>query len=136
MPSVGTAEREKYFGITELTREFDITTRTIRFYEDEGMISPKRDGRHRLFSQSDRVRLKLILRGKRLGLSLAEIREIIGMYDAEPGETGQLTLLIEKIAERREALFQKRRDIETTLEELEAVEAKCRLRLAELEGQG
>ena len=136
MSAVETAERQKYFGITELTREFDITTRTIRFYEDEGMISPKRDGRHRLFSHSDRVRLKLILRGKRLGLSLAEIREIIGMYDAEPGETGQLTLLVEKIAERRDELFQKRKDIETTLEELEAVEAKCRLRLAELEGQG
>ncbi len=135
MSIAGTADNEKYFGITELTREFDVTTRTIRFYEDEGMISPKRDGRHRLFSPSDRVRLKLILRGKRLGLSLAEIREIIGMYDAEPGETGQLALLIDKIAERREELFQKRRDIETTLEELDAVEAKCRSRLAELEGQ-
>ncbi len=126
------ADVPEFYGITELTREFGVSTRTIRFYEDEGMLSPVRDGRHRLFRPSDRVRLKLILRGKRLGLSLAEIREIINMYDAEPGEVGQLSLLLEKIADRRLDLLQKQRDIEKTLEELDEVERKCRSRLDEL----
>jgi len=123
----------RYFSITELTREFGITTRTLRFYEAEGLLNPLRKGRYRLFNQRERTRLKLILRGKRLGLSLADIREIIDMYGAEPGEAGQLELLIGKIAERRAELEQKRRDIELTLDELEQVEAKCLERLKQLE---
>ncbi len=124
---------QQHYGITELTREFGVSTRTIRFYEDEGMLHPVRDGRHRLFHPRDRIRLKLILRGKRLGLSLAEIREIIDMYDARPGEAGQLNLLIEKIADRRRDLLQKQRDIEKTLEELDEVERSCRARLDEMD---
>ena len=124
--------RPRYLTITELTREFGITTRTLRFYEAEGMLTPVRRGRSRLFSQRERTRLKLILRGKRLGLSLAEIREIIDMYDAEPGEAGQLSLLIDKIADRRAELYQKQRDIELTLQELDQVEARCRERLVQL----
>lgn len=124
--------RPRYATITEVTREFDVTTRTLRFYEAEGMLNPLRRGRSRLFSQRERTRLKLILRGKRLGLSLAEIREIIDMYDAEPGETGQLTLLVAKIADRRAELRQKQCDIELTLEELDQVEERCRLRLGQL----
>lgn len=85
-----TAVSPKTFTITELTREFDVSTRTLRFYEDEGMLHPIRDGRHRFYRPADRVRLKLILRGKRLGFSLAEIREMIGMYDAEPGRPASL----------------------------------------------
>ncbi len=77
-----------YYTITELTREFDISTRTIRFYEDEGLIAPIRRGRTRLFRHSDRQLLKMILRGKRLGFSIAEIREIMGMYRTPPGEAG------------------------------------------------
>ena len=73
------------YGIADLAREFDVTTRTLRFYEDEGLIAPARKGQRRIFSQRDRVRLKLILRGKRLGFSLGEIREIIDLYDAPPG---------------------------------------------------
>jgi DNA-binding transcriptional MerR regulator len=125
-------DKPRLYSITELTREFDITTRTLRFYEGEGMLSPLRRGRTRLYSQRERTRLKLILRGKRLGLSLADIREIIDMYDAVPGEEGQLRLLIEKIAQRREELMQKQRDLEVTLKELEEVEQCCVERLGEL----
>lgn len=128
------AEKTRTYTITELTREFGVSTRTLRFYEDEGMLSPIRDGRHRYYRPSDRVRLKLILRGKRLGFSLAEIREMIGMYDAEPGERGQLAHLIARIGERRAELHQKQRDIATTLDELAEVEEKCRARLAEIGG--
>jgi DNA-binding transcriptional MerR regulator len=130
--SAGTGRR--VFSITELTREFSITTRTLRFYEAEGMLSPMRRGRRRLFSQRDRTRLKLILRGKRLGFSLADIREIIDMHDAEPGEKGQLTYLVERISGRRAELAQKQNDIELTLAELGQVEEKCLQRLAQLEG--
>ncbi|MGI9413896.1 MAG: MerR family transcriptional regulator [Hyphomicrobiales bacterium] len=122
----------RYATITEVTREFGITTRTLRFYEAEGMLNPLRRGRSRLFSQRERTRLKLILRGKRLGLSLAEIREIIDMYDAEPGEAGQLALLVARIVDRRAELRQKQRDIELTLEELDQVEQRCRKRLEQL----
>ena len=124
----------RYFSMTEITREFDVTTRTVRFYEAEGMLTPVRRGRSRFFSQRERTRLKLILRGKRLGLSLADIREIIDMYDAEPGEAGQLGYFIERIEERRAELLQKQSDIELTLSELAQVEDRCRVRLAQLGG--
>lgn len=120
------------YTITDLSTEFGITNRAIRFYEDEGMLMPERIGQARIFHPRDRVRLKLILRGKRLGFTLAEIREIIDMYDAEPGESGQLQLLMDKIAERRAELEMKRRDIEQTLLELEEVEGKCRDRMGQL----
>lgn len=121
-----------YYTITELTREFDISTRTIRFYEDEGLIAPIRRGRTRLFRQSDRQLLKIILRGKRLGFSIAEIREIMGMYRAPPGEAGQLRAIIRKVGDRRRELEQKRRDIEDLLAELEQAEEACLTRMAEL----
>ncbi|MAZ15456.1 MerR family DNA-binding transcriptional regulator [Oricola sp.] len=121
-----------YYTITELTREFGISTRTLRFYEDEGLIHPVRRGRTRLFRPADRLLVKQILRGKRLGFSIAEIREIIQMYKAPPGEVGQLRTIIAKAAERREELRQKRKDIEDTLAELEQVEEACLGRLAEL----
>ena len=121
-----------YYTITELTREFGISTRTLRFYEDEGLIHPVRRGRTRLFRPADRLLVKQILRGKRLGFSIAEIREIIQMYKAPPGEVGQLRTIIAKAAERREELRQKRKDIEDTLAEPEQVEEACLGRLAEL----
>jgi DNA-binding transcriptional MerR regulator len=121
-----------YYTITELTREFGISTRTLRFYEDEGLIHPVRRGRTRLFRPADRLLVKQILRGKRLGFSIAEIREIIQMYKAPPGEVGQLRTIINKAAEKREELRQKRKDIEDTLAELEQVEEACLGRLAEL----
>lgn len=113
------------YSIRDLAEEFDVTTRTIRFYEDEGLISPARRGQTRLFSPRDRVRLKLILRGKRLGFSLGEIREIVDLYDAAPGEYGQLRFFLGKIAERRAMLEQQRADIADTLDELAEVERRC-----------
>ena len=107
----------EYYSITELTREFDISTRTLRFYEDEGLIQPVRRGRTRLFRPSDRHLVRQILRGKRLGFSINEIREIIQMYKEPPGEVGQLKLMIKRIEEKREDLRQKRRDLEETLAE-------------------
>jgi DNA-binding transcriptional MerR regulator len=122
------------YSIAELAREFGVTTRTIRFYEAEGMIDPRRDGRRRIYGPRQRTRLKLILRGKRLGLSLKEIREIIDLYGAAEGEVGQLSVLIERIAERRGELEAKRRDLDAALADLAEVEANCRRRLGELTG--
>ena len=121
-----------YYTITQLTQEFGVTTRTLRFYEAEGFLKPVRRGRQRLYRPGDRTRLKLILRGKRLGFSLAEIRDIITMYDKSPGEAGQLALLIARIEDRRSELLAKRRDIDVTLAELDAVEEGARARLVQL----
>ncbi len=123
---------ERLWAVGELAAENDITTRTIRFYEEQGFLEPLRRGRTRFFRQKDRIRLKLVLRGKRLGFSLAEIAEIISMYDATPGEKGQLELFQRKINERRTALLEKQRDIATTLAELDDVEERCRIRMREL----
>ncbi|MHA1537764.1 MAG: MerR family transcriptional regulator [Alphaproteobacteria bacterium] len=120
------------YSIAELAREFDITTRAIRYYEDQGLLAPARRGQARIYAQRDRTRLKLILRGKRLGFSLAEVAEIIELYDNQPGETGQLDFFLAKIAGRRGLLEQQREDIAVIFEELEVVEQRCRERLAEL----
>ena len=120
------------FGIGDLAREFGVTTRAIRFYEDEGMIAPRREGQRRVFGPRERTRLKLILRGRRLGFSLAEVREIIDLYDAPDGEAGQLNLLLDKIAARRAELEAKRRDLEASLTDLDAVARNCRKRLKQL----
>lgn len=122
----------EYYTITELTREFDISTRTLRFYEDEGLIQPVRRGRTRLFRPSDRHLIRQILRGKRLGFSINEIREVIQMYREPPGEVGQLKLMIKRIEEKREDLRQKRRDLEETIVELDHAEEACVERLVEL----
>ena len=121
------------YGIAELAREFDVTTRTIRFYEAEGLIAPKRQGQRRIFAPRDRVRLRLILRGKRLGFSLGEIREIIDLYDRAPGELGQLRFFIGKIRERRAELERQKSDIADALHELADVEARCVEQLRRLE---
>ena len=104
----------------------------LRFYEDEGLIQPVRRGRTRLFRPSDRHLVRQIMRGKRLGFSINEIREIIQMYREPPGEVGQLKLMISRIEEKREDLRQKRRDLEETLAELDQAEESCVERLAEL----
>jgi DNA-binding transcriptional MerR regulator len=129
------AEAGETYGITDLAREFDVTTRTIRFYEDQGLLSPRRRGQRRVYAPRDRTRLKLILRGKRLGFSLSEVGEIIALYDTEPGEAGQLEFFLDKIAERRAMLEQQREDIVVTLEELGVVEQRCRDRLGQLGGK-
>ena len=112
--------------ITQLAEEYDVTLRTIRFYEDKGFLAPERQGSQRIFHARDRVRLGLVLRGRRLGFSLREIETIIGMYDAEPGELGQLRYLLDQIGSRRRELEQRRCDIDTTLAELAEVEGRCR----------
>jgi DNA-binding transcriptional MerR regulator len=117
--------------IGELAAEFDTTLRTIRFYEDKGLLTPERMGSTRIFHDRDRVRLQLILRGKRLGFTLAEISHVLGMYDESPGERGQLEFLIADIGKRRSSLLEKRRDIEEALAELAALEERCR---SDLEG--
>ncbi len=129
--SGGEAPRESW-SIAELAAEFDVTLRTIRFYEDLGLISPGRRGTQRVFGSRDRIRLKLILRGRRLGMTLDEIRTIIDMYDAEPGEVGQLHYLLEQLDARRADLEERRRDIEESLVELDRVEAKVRADLERL----
>ena len=126
------SEGAEYYSITDLTREFGVSTRTIRFYEDEALIKPVRRGRTRLFRPSDRRLLAMILRGKRLGFSIAEIREILTMYKEPPGEEGQLRLLLKRVKEKRNELEQKRRDIEETLNELDSVDEQVLARLAEI----
>jgi len=113
------------YTISELSSEFDITTRTMRFYESEGLLTPKRDGQTRIYLEADRVRLKLILRGKRLGLSLAESKELIDMYSPGGNNKDQLTRLLEKIRERRETLAQQLMDIRAMENELVGAEERC-----------
>ena len=113
------------YSIGDLSREFGVTTRTIRFYEDQGLLSPTRNGQNRIYRARDRVRLKLIFRGKRLGFSLKEINKLIELYDAPEGEAGQLRSFIEKIRERRTKLLAQKADIAQVLDELDALEQRC-----------
>lgn len=123
---------DRTWSIGELAEEFDTTLRTIRFYEDRGLLAPKRQGTTRIFHTRDRVRLQLILRGKRLGFTLDEIAHVINMYDETPGERGQLAFLIADIGKRREALLAKRRDLNEALGELDDLEERCRADLQRL----
>ncbi|MGH3448182.1 MAG: MerR family transcriptional regulator [Nocardioidaceae bacterium] len=120
--------------ITEVADEFGVTLRTIRHYEELGLVSPQRRGTTRIFHPRDRVRLALVLRGRRLGFSLDEIATIVDMYDAAPGEAGQLRYLIEQIDLRRVDLEQRRKDIDETLADLDKVERRCREDLDTLGG--
>lgn len=114
------------FSISDLAREFGITPRTIRYYEDQGLLAPQRDGLTRVFSRRDRARLKMALRGKRLGLSLAEIKDLIGMYNSTADETPQLLKCLHILEKRRAALEQQREDIEAMLAQIKAFDASCR----------
>lgn len=113
------------YSISELATEFDITTRTIRFYEEKGLLNPTRKGSTRVYSPADRTKLKLILRGKRLGFSLEESRSIIEMYDPEHGNAEQLHSLLAKIRDKRQQLQQQLHDIEVMMLELSDAEEKC-----------
>ena len=115
--------------IGELAREFDVTPRAIRFYEAEGLLAPRRDGQRRIYAARDRTRLKLTLRGKRLGLTLGEIRELIDMYDAGRDERPQLERFLAILAQHRDALEQQREDIEAQLLEIAAFEKRVRQKL-------
>ena len=114
------------YTISELAKEFGVTTRTIRFYEDQGLVSPAREGANRVFSNRDRVRLKLALRGKRLGFSLAEIRELFELYDVSRDEKKQLEEFLGKLDRRRAHLEQQREDIEVMLNEITFFANQCR----------
>ncbi len=117
------------FTISDLAREFGITPRTIRFWEDQGILAPEREGSKRIFTRGDRARLKMALRGKRLGLSLAEIKDLIGMYASTEDETPQLLECLRIMAKRRQALEQQREDIEAMLAEIGQFEAQCETEL-------
>jgi DNA-binding transcriptional MerR regulator len=118
------------YTITELAQEFDITPRAIRFYEDVGLLTPARAGRNRVYTQRDRTRLKLTLRGKRLGLSLQEIKQLVDLYDSPSDTTQQLQAFLGVLGEHRRLLEQQREDIEITLAEIAQHENRCRLLLA------
>ncbi len=127
--AIKTEQGESHYSISELAKEFGITTRAIRFYEAEQLISPQRVGRKRLYSGRDYTRLKLILRGKRLGFSLSEIADMLNLYDSEPGEKAQLEVALSKAAQRRKILEQQLEDLNLTMSELDAFESACRQQL-------
>ena len=120
------------YTITELAQEFDITPRAIRFYEDVGLLTPARAGRNRVYTAGDRTRLKLTLRGKRLGLSLNEIKQLVHMYDSEADNRPQLEAFLAVLQDHRAQLEQQRDDIQVTLEEIAQHEERCRRLLAGL----
>ena len=130
MTSPSATERAE-FTIGELAREFDVTPRTIRFYEDQGLLAPRRDGQRRVYAQRDRTRLKLTLRGKRLGLSLSEIRELIDMYEPGRDDRPQLERFLALLESHKTMLEQQRADLESQLAEIDVFEKRIRKRLAE-----
>jgi len=125
--------KERTWTVGELADELGVTTRTLRFYESEGLISPGRTGAHRVYDHRDRARMTLILRGKRFGMSLAEIREIVEMYDgAATSERRQLELLLDRFDEITDDLKARQKDLARTLAEVREAADRCRERLAEL----
>ncbi|ABO90225.1 MULTISPECIES: MerR family transcriptional regulator [Aeromonas] len=128
-----TKDDSRTYSISELAREFDVTTRSIRFYEDQGLLNPARQGQTRIYSKQDRVRLKLTLRGKRLGFSLADIRDLFDLYDADKSSRTQLQTMLGLVADKRETLQQQLEDIKMVLLELDAAEQRCQQALAQLQ---
>jgi DNA-binding transcriptional MerR regulator len=119
------------YTITDLAKEFGVTTRTIRHYEDQGLLAPSRQGLNRVFSSRDRVRLKLALRGKRLGFSLQEIKELFNLYDLARDERQQLEVFLARLERRKALLEQQREDIDVMLNEVDFFAAQCRRLLAQ-----
>jgi DNA-binding transcriptional MerR regulator len=129
------AEDSRTWTVRELADELGVTTRTLRFYEAEGLITPERAGGNRVYGPRDRARMRLILRGRRFGMTVAECREIVDMYDgAESSELRQLTTLLARLDEIAEGLRRRQADIRRTLSEVTDVAEQCRSRLAELRG--
>lgn len=120
----------KRYTIRELAEEFDVTTRALRFYEEKGLLQPARSKQTRTYSAADRTRLKLILRGKRLGLTLEESSDIIRMYDPEAGNRQQLETLLSKIRDKRAQLREQQKDLELMLLDLRDAEERCLQALA------
>jgi len=125
----------KTYSISDLASEFSITTRTIRFYEEKGYLNPKREGTRRVYSSPDRTSLRLILRGKRLGLTLDETAELIKMYGSPAGNRSQLKKFIVRIGDKRAELARKQRDLEVMMNDLQNVEDKCYVALAQYSKQ-
>tara|TARA_B100000446_G_scaffold136549_1_gene128862 strand:- start:4241 stop:4633 length:393 start_codon:yes stop_codon:yes gene_type:complete len=115
----------KTYSISDLAKEFDVTTRAIRFYEDKGMLAPERKGQTRIYTPADRTKLKLILRGKRLGLTLDESNDLIEMYDPSGNNSDQLQTLLNTIRERQVYLRQQMRDLEVMMVDLQESEQRC-----------
>jgi len=115
----------KTYNISELAREFGVTTRTLRHYEDQGLVTPMREGINRIYSHRDRVRLKLALRGTRLGFSLSELRELSQLYDLANDERRQLEEFAVKLERRRAQLEQQREDVEVMLNEINFFSTQC-----------
>lgn len=132
MLAVVTSPPEPTWSIAEIARDFGVTHRTVRHYEALGLVAPERRGTTRVYHRRDRIRMELVLRGRRLGFGLDEIKRIIDMYDDQPGEAGQLRYLLEQIARQRDQLCARRRDIDAAMAELDAVEARCRRDLERL----
>lgn len=122
-------EIPKEYSISDLAREFDVTTRTIRYYEDKKLLQPARRGQQRIYSRADRTHLKLILRGKRLGWNLDEIFECIQLYKSPDGEKRQLELMISKIGNSRTNLLEQQEDVKVALQELDEIEERCQMQL-------
>lgn len=125
----------KQYSISDLAREFGVSTRTMRFYEEKGLVSPLREGQKRLYSSADRVRIKLILRGKRIGMTLQECVEFIDMYDPEHNNAEQLQSLVDDVKGRRERLLQQKKDIDDMLAGLDEVQDLCEASLADSRGK-
>lgn len=123
---------EQTFSIGELARSFDITPRSIRFYEEQGLLSPERSGQTRIYHKKDKVRLKLILRGKRLGFSLAETKTLFNLYDSHQNSEAQLEFMLQMTAQKRAMIHQQLEDIQMLMSELDEVEARCKEELSEL----
>jgi len=132
-PVPAAPEENRLYTIGEMASEFDVTTRTIRFYESKGLIAPARRGVARSYSRRDRARLKLILRGKNLGFSLEAIAEYLKLYDADPAHIAQTQMLLSGVEQAIEDLQAKRADLDRTLKELKDIRAKC---IEHLKAQG
>jgi len=128
------SETPNEFTIGDLAREFDLTTRTIRYYEDKNLLQPERRGKQRIYSRADRTRLKLIMRGKRLGWNLDEIFEVIQLYQSPDGEKRQLELMIAKIRNNRATLLSQQEDIKVALQEIDEIEERCLMQLQQCVG--
>ncbi len=122
----------KTYTISELAKAFDVTPRALRLYEESGILGPKREGNRRIYFERDRVRLRLLLRGKRLGYSLAEIKELFDVYDSNSGEEGQLRLLLENMEDKKKKLEIQKVDVEAALQEIERITKKARKALREI----
>ncbi|MGQ3673900.1 MerR family transcriptional regulator [Xanthobacter sp. TB0139] len=132
----GGAITDTFFTITELARELSVTPRTIRFYEDKGLISPRRAGNIRIYTKRDRARMVVIQRGKRLGFSLRDIKEYLDLYDMDPTQVEQMRMLLDKLDERLGLLERQRLALEETIAELKKLQAHTQESLSQQMGQG